>query len=102
MKKKFFIPIVLVLTLIILVFIADHVFFPKPNRQVYENCNMIQIGMTYDEVVQIMGKPTSETRNGNEIKLLYLAGGIQTETGIGLEFKDGSLVSKNCGADNFK
>ncbi len=102
MKKVFLITSLILLLLVILAFAMEPVFFPKPNWQVYKNCDLVQIGMTYDEVVKIMGKPASERREDNTIKLLYLAGGIQTEAGIGFEFKDGFLITKNCGVDNFK
>lgn len=71
--------------------------FSEPNRQVYKNCDLVQIKMTYDEVVKIMGKPASERREDNTIKLLYLAGGIQTEAGISFQFQNSRLITKNCG-----
>lgn len=100
MKKIFLITGLILLLLVILAFAMEPFFFPQPNRQVYENCGLVQIGMTYDEVVKIMGKPASERQEDNTTKLLYLAGGIQTEAGIGFEFKDGLLITKNCGVDN--
>src|SRR3989338_1538644 len=100
MKKVFLITGLVLLLLVILVFVMEPFFFPKPNRQVCKNCDLVQIGMTYDEVIKIMGKPASERQEDNTVKLLYLAGGIQTEAGIGFEFKDGSLITKNCGVEN--
>ena len=97
MKKRFLIPILLLAMLAILWFVTERIFFPEPNWQVYKDCDLIKIGLTYDEVVELMGKPASESRIDNKVKLLYLAGGIQTETGIGFEFEDERLITKNCG-----
>lgn len=100
MKKVFLITGLIFLLLVSLAFVMEPFFFPKPNREAYKNCDLVQIGMTHDEVIKIMGKPASERQEDNTIKLLYLAGGIQTEAGIGFEFKDGFLITKNCGVDN--
>lgn len=98
MKKRFLIPILLLPLLVIAWFVTERFFFPEPNWQVYSDCDLVKIGMTYNEVAEIMGKPASESRTDNKVKLLYLAGGIQTETGIGFDFEGERLISKNCGS----
>lgn len=98
MKKKFLIAVLLLSLIAIVALISERFFFPQPNLQVYKDCDLVQTGMTYDEVVKIMGKPASEIRESSKVKLLYLAGGIQTESGIGFEFENERLVSKNCGS----
>jgi hypothetical protein len=98
-KKIFFIFILSLLLFLVFVFVTEPIFFPEANTQVYEDCRLIQIGMTYDEVVKIMGKPDSETRKDKSVKLLYLVGGVQTEAGIGFEFQNENLINKNCGVD---
>ncbi len=88
----------LIVVLLATVFVVDRIFLPEPNQGVYQNCELIQVGMTYDNIVQIMGKPASETRNDNKVRLLYLAGGIQTEKGIDIELQNDRLITKNCGS----
>jgi predicted SPOUT superfamily RNA methylase MTH1 len=81
MEKKLYVYTFLILALVVTVFIVNRIFLPEPNQKVYQNCEFIRAGMTYNEIVQIMGKPASETQNDNQVRLLYLAGGIQTEKG---------------------
>lgn len=103
MKKIMIILIILVcisfifVLLLRLSFIRDgRDWFVDRSATYVKNCRSVKIGTSFDEVVNVMGKPDSDKMEDGKRNLIYFTGGLKTEAGIGFGFEDNLLIRKYC------
>lgn len=102
MKKIAIVFLVIVLVCALLIF-AFLFFYDEDwltvDTQVVENCKLVKIGTSLDEVIVVMGAPYYDRMTAGKRHLTYFMGGLQTEAGITFEFENNVLVRKFCGRE---